>query len=260
MKWVGGKTWLLPTLQELRPVEFNNYHEPFIGGGAHFFDLRSSGFYGNSYLYDLNSELLSTYYAVKNYPNAVLDRLDKHIAGHSEPYFKELRSQDLRGMKPAEVAARMIYLNMAGFNGLYRVNKNGHCNIPWGKRDHIAIDGFNLVNACRALRNTSIVQGDFANILNTATDGDLAFIDPPYPKGFVKYTSVGFDETDQWRLFEVCLELDVRNVRFIQTNADCPFIRNLYKHFEIIPVMSPRRINCKGNGRGKVGEVLIMNY
>lgn len=260
LKWAGGKTWLLPTLQVLRPKTFNNYHEPFLGGGSHFFDLRSQGFRGISYLCDLNAELICTYSAVKRFSNLVLHRLDNHVACHSEPYFEELRSQDIYELKPDDLASRMIYLNKAGFNGLYRVNKKGQCNIPWGKKDSIAIDEFNIHKVSTALQNTFIIQGDFGNILNNAKDGDFAFIDPPYPNGFTKYTPVGFDETDQNRLHEVCVELANRNVSFIQTNADCPFIRNLYRDFEIIPVMSPRRINCKGKGRGKVGEVLIMNY
>jgi len=260
LKWAGGKTWLLPTLQQLRPKEFNNYHEPFLGGGSHFFDLRTQGFKGTSFLYDLNKELLRTYSAIKIAPSAVLDRLDVHISCHSENYFRELRIQNLRVMNKYEVAARMIYLNRAGFNGLYRVNKKGKCNIPWGKRDSITFDEFNIHKVSTALENTVITLGDFGNVLKNAQDGDFALLDPPYPNGFVKYTSVGFDETDQKRLREVCLELTNRNVSFIQTNADCQFIRNLYRDFEIIPVEAKRNINCKGNGRGNVGEVIIMNY
>jgi len=260
LKWAGGKTWLLPTLQQLRPKEFRNYHEPFLGGGSHFFDLRSQGYKGTSYLYDLNKELLRTYHAIKLIPCSVLNELDVHIACHSEPYFLELREQNLRELGNAEIAARMIYLNKAGSNGLYKVNKQGKCNIPWGKKDAITIDEFNIHKARTALENTVITLGDFANVLENAQDGDFALLDPPYPDGFTQYTSVGFDETDQKRLHEVCLELNNRNVSFIQTNADCDFIRYLYRDFEIIPVEARRNINCKGNGRGKVGEVLIMNY
>jgi len=260
LRWAGGKKWLLPTLQQLRPKEFKNYHEPFIGGGSHFFDLRTQGFKGTSYLYDLNKELLRTYNAIKLTPCSVLNILDVHIACHSEPYFRELREQNLRELGNAEIAARMIYLNKACFNGLYKVNKQGKFNTAWGKRDTITIDEFNIHKVSTALENTVITYGDFGNILANAQDGDFALLDPPYPNGFTQYTSVGFDETDQKRLHDVCLELNNRNVSFIQTNADCDFIRFLYRDFEIIPVQARRNINCKGKGRGKVGEVIIMNY
>jgi len=260
LKWAGGKRQLLPALQTYRPKDFNNYHEPFLGGGAHFFDLHSNGFKGISYLCDFNEELVRTYSAIMSTPASVLKCFNVHIACHSQPYFHELRSLDYRDLTNAEVAARMIYLNKAGFNGLYKVNKQGMFNTAWGYRDRISIDSFNLFQVSSALENAVISQGDFGNVLENAQDGDFALLDPPYPNGFTQYTSVGFDETDQYRLHEVCDELTNRNVSFIQTNADCDYIRDLYSDFEIVPVEARRNINCKGYGRGKVGEVLIMNY
>lgn len=260
LKWAGGKKWLLPILRELRPRHIRNYHEPFLGGGSHFFDLISSGFRGKSYLSDLNEELVRTYVAIRDYPPDILMELETHLACHSEPYFYEVRSQNPNYLTDHEVAARMIYLNRAGFNGLYRVNQKGECNVPWGKRDRITFDNDNFAEVFKSLKNADIQQGDFGTVLKCAQAGDFALLDPPYPNGFTQYTSIGFDESDHRRLHEVCCGLDRKHVNFIQTNADCPFIRDLYRDFQIVPVQAPRNISCKGNGRDKVREILIMNY
>jgi DNA adenine methylase len=260
LKWVGGKHWLLPTLTKIRPRKFNNYHEPFLGGGAHAFDLLASGFARNSYLSDMNSELVKTYLAVQKSPSLVLDSINRHIACHCEEYFLQLRAMDCAGMPDHEVASRMIYLNRSGFNGLYRVTRKGKLNVSWGHRERIGFDEDNLFRASCALRSAVISQGDFGNVLDNAKTGDFVFFDPPYPNGFDQYTPVGFDDSDQHRLHFVCVELDRRNIRFAQTNSDCPFIRRLYCDFGIIPVQSRRNINCKGNDRGPVGEVIVTNY
>ena len=260
LKWVGGKHWLLPILRDIRPRKINNYHEPFLGGGAHAFDLISSGFANKFYLSDMNSELVKTYLAVQKSPSMVLDSLNRHIACHCAEYFYQLRDMDCAGMPEHEVASRMIYLNKSGFNGLYRVNGNGKLNVSWGKRERIDFDEGNLFRASSALRAAKISQGDFGNVLDNAKTGDFVFFDPPYPNGFDQYTPVGFDDSDQHRLHSICVELDRKNILFAQTNSDCLFIRNLYCDFGIIPVQSRRNINCKGNDRGPVGEVVIMNY
>lgn len=257
LKWVGGKTWLLPKLQELRPKDFANYHEPFLGGGSHFFDLHSSG---TSFLYDLNGELIRTYSAVQQSPELVIAGLNIHTACHSESYFYQLRDMDYAEMPDPDVAARMIYLNRACINGLYRVNRQGRLNTAWGQRDEVSFDCDNLFRTSSALHSAVISQGDFGNVLNNAKAGDFVFADPPYPNVFTKYTSVGFDNSDHRRLHSICDELDRRNVLFIQTNADCPFIRDLYRDFHIISVRARRNISCDENGRGTVGEVIIMNY
>lgn len=260
LKWAGGKGWLLPTLRDLRPRGFGAYHEPFLGGGAPFFDLMSSGYSGRVFLGDLNDELVRTYSAVRNSPVEVLDGVRRHVACHCERYFYELRDTDIAGMTAPAIASRMIYLNRAGYNGLYRVNRRGRLNIAWGKRDEVIFDEDNLLRASSALKPASISQGDFGNVLGNAKAGDFVFIDGPYPDGFTQYTPIGFDDSDHRRLHSVCVELDRRNVLFVQTNADCPFIRDLYGDFHVIPLQARRNINRKGDGRGPVGEVAIMNY
>ena len=260
LRWAGGKHWLLPILRNLRPKDFGDYHEPFLGGGAHYFGLRSSGYAGQCYLHDFNKELIQTYSAVQQSPGLVLDGLNRHAACHCEPYFYELRNMDCTGMPDHEVAARMIYLNKACNNGLYRVNRQGMLNVAWGQRVRVDFDEGNLFRASSTLQSAVIGQGDFGNVLDDVKSGDFVFIDPPYPNGFTQYTAVGFDDSDQHRLHSVCVELDRKNVWFAQTNSDCPFIRGLYKDFEIVPVQTRWSISCDVGGRGPVGEVIIMNY
>ena len=260
LKWAGGKRKLLPKLQGLRPKYFGNYHEPFLGGGAHYFSLRSSGHDGRCFLHDLNQELVQTYSAVQQSPRLVLDGLYRHAACHCESYFHALRDMDCTGMLDHEIAARMIYLNKASNNGLYRVNRKGKFNSAWGKHDRSNIDEVVLFRASSALQSAIIRQGDFSNVLNDAKAGDFAFMDPPYPHRFNQYTALGFGNSDQHRLHSVCVELARNNVRFIQTNLDCSFIRDLYKDFEIVPVEARWSISCAVKGRGPVGEVIVMNY
>ncbi|MDD4869835.1 MAG: Dam family site-specific DNA-(adenine-N6)-methyltransferase [Kiritimatiellae bacterium] len=260
LKWAGGKRQLLGVMRKYRPSEFQNYHEICLGGGAHFFDLRASGYKGKAFLYDLNDELIRTYQAVQQDAQAVINEFTIHHACHCEPYYYSLRRIHPKNLSDIKVAGWLLYINKSSYNGLYRVNKQGYCNSPWGKRGIPTLNKYALDTVSLALRNTILIQGDFAVALLHVSDNDFALIDPPYPNSFKNYTSTGFPDTDQIRLRNVCVQLDRRNVMFMQTNADCPLIRGLYKDFKIIPVQARRNINCKGNGRGCVGEVLIMNY
>jgi len=260
LKWVGGKRQLLYEIRKHRPTEFSNYHEVCLGGGVHYFDLRASGYRGRAFLYDLNEELIRTYQAIQNSPAAVVKEVWGHALSHTQGYFLGLRSINPKDLNDAQVAGRMLYLNQACFNGLYRVNSKGQLNSPWGKRSSISINSTNIYAVSNALRDAILVQGDFAEVRSRASENDFCFIDPPYPSGFSAYTSIGFPDSDQSRLHRVCVELNRKNVMFMQSNSDCPLIRNLYKDFNIIPVRASRNINCKGDGRGKVGEVLITNY
>ena len=260
LKWAGGKSRLLGSFLPFIPQNYNRYHEVCIGGGALFFNLRSTGMKQQAFLYDINPELTTTYRAIQSNPRGVIKELSGHALNHSEPYFYKIRELDPRTLTDIQTAGRMLYLNRACFNGLYRVNMKGHFNSPYGKRDTISIPSTTIYADSLALENTEILQGDYACILDHARSGDFVFIDPPYPNGFKAYTSIGFSDTDHSRLHDVCLELNRRNVMFMQTNADCPLIQNIYADFHIHSYLAPRNINCKGSGRGKVGEVLLMNF
>jgi len=260
LKWVGGKTQLLPVINSHMPPSFNAYHEVCVGSGALFFNLRRSGFQRKAYLYDLNSELIRTYQAIKDNPNSVVKELWVHALSYCQDYFHGLRKVNPQNLNDAQVAGRMLYLNQASYNGLYRVNRKGQFNSSWGKRKSIAVRSINIYAVSSALHNTTLVQGDFASALSRVSNNDFCYIDPPYPNKFQSYTSIGFPDTDQARLYSVCVELNRRNVMFMQSNSDCELIRTLYKDFNIISVQARRSVNCKGDGRGKVGEVLITNY
>lgn len=260
LKWPGGKTKLLPEISKYIPSNFHHYHEVCLGGGALFFYLRSHGYTSIAHLYDLNRFLIDTYVAIQGDVDGVVEILNQHISHHSKEYYLTLRGGDWNALTKPELAARMIYINRACFNGLYRVNRKGQCNSPWGKRDRVTIDVDNLYRVSKALSKSILIQGDFGNVLKYAHSNDFCFIDPPYPNNFTAYTSIGFNEFDHKRLHEVCLELDRRNVMFIQSNSDCDFIRQLYRDFQIVSVQARRNINCRKDGRGNVGEVVVMNY
>jgi DNA adenine methylase len=172
-----------------------------------------------------------------------------------------VKSVDPREFEDVQVAARMIYLNKASCNGMYRVNKDGQFNSAWGKKRSVHVSTDNIHAASRALLNTNVMQGDFGCVLDYARTGDFCYIDPPYPNSFQAYTAIGFDDSDQSRLHSVCVELDKRNVMFMQSNSDCPLIRRLYSDFHhIVPVQARRSISCDGDGRGTANELLITNY
>jgi len=205
--------------------------------------------------------LIRSYRGIEQDPDSVIGYFQNYSKDHSHEFFELVRQETwLDFYDDEEIAARMIYLNRACYNGLYRVNKKGKFNSPWGKRESVRIDENNIYAVSQALKHTTLVQGDFASVLGHVCRHDFVLIDPPYPDGFTQYTSIGFDESDHRRLHEVCIRLNRQNVMWMQTNADCDYIRNLYKDFQIVPVAARRNINCKGDGRGNVGELLIMNY
>lgn len=261
LKWPGGKTQLLPDIRAHLPSDFKSVHEVFAGSAAVSLDMRARGYRGTIYLYDLNNELIKTYRAVQRNAFEVAHAFARNKNCHCREYFHELRSIDWRWIKDDfVVAGRMLYLNRACYNGLYRINASGRFNSAWGKKESITFDSDNLHEVCIALQNAQFIQNDFASVLDYARPDDFVYIDPPYPGGFTAYTSVGFDNSDHKRLHRLCNELTPKNIMFMQSNADCPFIRHMYKDFNIVPVQARRSINCKGLGRGKVGEILITNY
>lgn len=259
LKWAGGKSHLLPDLQRLVPKLYNRYIEPFLGGGALFFDLCPE----NAILSDLNAELINCYITVRDSPREVLKRL-KDRPVNSKTFYK-IRKQNPSTLTNVERAARLIYLNKTCYNGLYRVNKLGQFNTPYGKNDNARVYTPSIIlEASRALRNATILQGDFELILSEhASSRDFVYLDPPYPRGhssnFTRYTSDFFYKKDHLRLAKVVRELDERNCRFVLSNTKHPLISEIYSSFRKIEVQAPRYISSRGDKRGNVPEVLITN-
>jgi DNA adenine methylase len=265
IKWAGGKTQLLPNILPLLK-DVKVYHEPFLGGGAVFFGLRAQGFDGPAYLSDSNYELITTYREVRDNVDDVIEALQYHDRWNSEVHYYNMRERDPSCLSSIGVAARFIYLNHAGFNGLYRVNKAGKFNVPFGKKDKVkSFDPKNLREASRALRNTMLVCAYFNpqwSVIEPAAS--TLYIDPPYlpvrPTSFTSYQPGGFSEKDHRVLADECRALTSFGVRFILSNSDTPLTRELYKDFTIEQVMARRNVNSKGTGRGKVPELLVRNF
>lgn len=264
LKWAGGKTKLLPEIMKRLPEKIGAYYEPFLGGGAVFFELVAAGRIGKAFLSESNAELIRTYSGVSASTEAVVRRLWEHARNHNEKHFYEIRSLPPEDMNDSVVAARMIYLNRTCFNGLYRVNRAGKFNVPFGAyKNPMICDADNLRAVSRALRDhADLICCDFEAAISSAKRGEVAYFDPPYmpiskTSNFTAYGKMGFGPEEHERLRNVAEKLSARGVHVLISNSDCEFIRELYDGFLIEKVSAPRRINCKGGKRGDVRELLI---
>lgn len=259
LKWVGGKTALLPELMKHIPPRMRRYHEPFVGGGALFFAVGPK----RAILSDQNAELVHTWSQVRDDVSGVLDALSHHL--YAAEHFTKVRAQDPATLSPNDRAARFIYLNKTCFNGLWRVNKSGRFNVPIGRYANPRFcDPGTLFRASHVLQGVQVVHQPFEAALEQATPGDFVYLDPPYDPvsdtaRFASYTKDGFSWDDQQRLARACEKLNRRGVRFLLSNSATPRIRALYAGFEQRLVQAPRSINSKASARGRVDEILVFN-
>jgi len=266
LKWAGGKGQLLPDLIARLPECFAAYHEPHVGSGALFFTLASHGVPSQAYLSDVNPALIDTYLAVRDQVEDVIAILKKHQKKHDRDYYYLVRAIDPSRLTLAGRAARIIYLNKTCYNGLYRENKRGQFNVPFGRYTNPTIcDAANLRNVSRVLQGVDIAQRGYASALDCARPGDFVYFDPPYQplsatSSFTAYNRNGFGEDDQRRLRDVFAQLAERSVRVMLSNSDTPLIHELYVGFTIDRVYATRSINSKSNRRGKIAELIIRNY
>lgn len=268
LKWVGGKRQLLSEISPLLPKKITTYVEPFVGGGAVLFDLQPK----KAVINDFNKELINTYKVVKESPNELLELLKIHDKNNCDEYYYKIRAldrtDDFKSMSDIAKAARIIYLNKTCFNGLYRVNQAGQFNSPYGKYKNP-----NIINETAILamsnyfnnNNIKIIQGDYKDVLKNLRKGAFVYFDPPYmpissSSFFTGYTEGGFGEKEQIELKKECDKLNARGIKFMLSNSDHPFIRDLYKNYNIKVVRARRSINSKGNKRGEINELLIINY
>jgi DNA adenine methylase len=260
LKWAGGKTRLLPVLRTfLVRQTFQRYFEPFLGGGALFFDVAPKA----AVLNDRNSELIFCYQIVRDHPVELCSTLKGMRISETE--FYRLRSEKPESLPPVERAARFIYLNKTCYNGLYRVNKKGEFNTPYGRNDKVSLaDEENIRRVSRALKNAQLMSEDYGSVVKQAAKGDFVYLDPPYlPVGkyadFKRYTKETFFEDDHRKLADAFRELSDRGCLVILSNSFHEKIAKLYSDFHREVVEMPRFINCKGEGRGKVRELLVSN-
>lgn len=211
----------------------STYYEPFVGGGAVFFDLLPE----TAELSDLNKELVITYNVIKNNIDELIALLKKHI--YDKEYYLEVRAKNIEDLSDVEIASRFIFLNRTCFNGLYRVNKKGQFNVPFGRYNNPVIcDGKNLRRVSRELQNVTIKHQDYKTVLKTAKQGDFIYFDPPYfplnrTSSFTAYTSEGFLEKEQTELRDTFVELHKRGCFVMLSNSDTPFINDLYSKIEL---------------------------
>jgi DNA adenine methylase len=258
LKWAGGKRQLLPELTRHVPGGFNRYFEPFLGGGALFFQLRPR----KAVLADSNERLIRTYMGVRDDVDEVIRRLKEYP--HNPTFFYSFRERDVDAGSDAEVASWFIYLNRTGFNGLYRVNRANRFNVPFGRYENPTICDVPTLRACSAaLSNADLLFDDFAKATRKAETGDFVYFDPPYvplsaTSSFTSYTSNGFGPAEQERLRNVARDLKARGVSVLLSNSSVPFVRDLYADgFEVLEVSATRLVNSKASGRGAIAELVI---
>lgn len=285
LKWVGGKTQLLPALEARLPLDFFQsvrvYAEPFVGGGAFLFRLLEKGMRPERVIInDSNRDLANAYRTVRDRAVDLIAELEAMQSAYRsqadeaarKEFFLRIRAEYNRGAverdsAPVRRTAQLLFLNRTCFNGLYRVNAHGEFNVPFGRYVNPRICDEETIRADAAtLAGTEILDGDFADALAEAGRGWFVYLDPPYrplsrTSSFCDYTQGGFDEDEQRRLAAVCRELDGAGARWMLSNSDSPdgFFDELYRGFRIDRVQAGRAINSKGTGRGKISELIVTN-
>jgi len=290
VKWAGGKGQLINEIKNMYPKELgkeiNKYAEPFVGGGAVLFDILSNYELDSIYISDINAELINAYRIIRDNVEKLISMLsvmqDEYLSIDIESrksyyYEKRDRFNDIKisGDKAINIekAALFIFLNKTCFNGLYRVNQKGLFNVPMGSYKNPCIcDTDNLRNISKALHNVTIVCGDFEESENFIDQNTFVYFDPPYrpisdTSNFTAYTENVFDDSEQIRLARFVEKMTAKGAKIVISNSDPKntsindsFFDNLYSSFNISRVEATRMINCNGNSRGKINELLIANY
>lgn len=262
-KWAGGKRQLLPILHDLVPKTYECYVEPFAGGGALFFSLAPE----KAIIGDINETLMLTYKVIRD----ECDDLLKHLSMHQnqEAYYYAVRDLDrlplYDRMSNVEKASRFLFLNKTGYGGIYRINKRGQVNVPFGHYKQVNIMNEKVIRKASDFLNgesISLMTSDFVSTANQAREGDFVYFDPPYyfgsERNFTAYAT-RFTLYDQIRLKRMFSQLNDRGCYVILSNSDTPAIRELYSDFHIRPVEVTRLVNRDTNKRKGSGELLIMN-
>lgn len=263
VKWAGGKRQLIQLLRANLPRDYNNYYEPFIGGGALLFALQPK----QGVISDINPELINAYRTIRDNVEDLITSLKLHK--NEEEYFYKVRSLNVAQLSEIERASRFIFMNKTCFNGLYRENSKGEFNAPFGRyKNPDIVQAENLRGISNYLRNTKIEifnQG-YELTIKKAKKGDFIYFDPPYyplsdTANFTKYSKTDFTPDNQRQLASVFKKLADKGCLVMLSNSNTEFIKELYKDFNITEVEATRFINCKADKRGKgLVEVLIKNY
>ncbi len=258
LKWAGGKRRVVTHIEQHLSPSFSNYFEPFAGGGAAFFALRTRIGKGcKAYLSDINKDLIDTWKTLKREPEKIIELLQIYKAKHCKEHYLKLRVEGHDEPDALKRAARFIYLNRTCYNGLYRVNRSGRFNVPMGRYVNPAIcDADNLRAVAQVLKGVSLRTRSFAAIKPGA--GDLVYCDPPYNETFTSYTPFGFDDDAQRALRQACDGWREQGADVIVSSSDTKLIRSEYKKYKIVGISVNRHISCRSDQRGKTGELLII--
>lgn len=270
VKWAGGKRQLIEQLKMYIPSSYDTYYEPFIGGGALFLNLMPS----KAMISDLNEELINTWQVIKKYPHELLEQLSYHQKHNSKEHYLYVRGVDRDGtinkMSPTARAARFIYLNKAGFNGLWRVNKKGQHNVPFSNPKNLNLimtEKIMEISSYLNRNDISIQHQSYHEAIQNIKAGDFVYFDPPYipltkTSAFTSYTKEDFNIDDQIQLRDISKELAQNGVYVMLSNSSSELVYELYSDdiFHIHEVEAKRSINSKGNHRGAIKEVIITTY
>ena len=290
VKWAGGKGSLIPKLNKFYPFELQNgtidrYVEPFVGGGAILIDILQKFDIKEAYAFDINMELINCYNVIKSNVEQLIEFLDKlheefleiELENRQDYYYKirdEYNSYRLKANKLSiKKAGEFIFLNRTCFNGLYRVNKNGGFNVPFGKYKNPKIcDSKNLTNLSKLLKNVVFEYGDYKQCSKYVNNDTFVYFDPPYrplstSSAFTSYTKEDFNDENQKELANFYKELSLNDAKLMlsnsnpkNTNIKDDFFEQIYKEFNISEVFAKRMINANCKGRGEISELVIMNY
>ncbi|HHK7569616.1 TPA: DNA adenine methylase, partial [Streptococcus pneumoniae] len=267
-KWTGGKRQLLPVIRELMPKTYNRYFEPFVGGGALFFDLAPK----DAVINDFNAELINCYQQIKDNPQELIEILKVHQEYNSKEYYLDLRSADrderIDMMSEVQRAARILYMLRVNFNGLYRVNSKNQFNVPYGRYKNPKIVDEELISAISVYINNNQLEikvGDFEKAIVDVRTGDFVYFDPPYiplseTSAFTSYTHEGFSFADQVRLRDAFKRLSDTGAYVMLSNSSSALVEELYKDFNIHYVEATRTNGAKSSSRGKISEIIVTNY
>lgn len=265
LRWAGGKIRTAKILEEHLPKSFTNgnrYYEPFLGAGSLFFRLNPS----KATISDNNKDLIDCYKAIRKNPELIARYLKKHLSDNCKEYYYEIRNKYNSSNPSITKAARFIYLNKTCFNGIWRVNKEGFFNVPYGHKEPPSLPTKDeLLNLSNALSEVKIIHNNYKQAVIDAKEGDFIYFDPPYPplngtSYFTHYTKEGFGKKNHAELASVAKMLNKRGCYIMISNADVPFIRSLYEDdFKIHELEVVRLIRADGK-RYKVRELIITNY
>lgn len=263
LRWAGGKTWLLPKINKYLPENFENYHEPFVGGGSVFIHLKSKGLIKNrAYLSDANSDLINAYQVMKSDHKNLFKFLNTFE--NTKDFYYEIRSKSYDSK--VEKAAQFIYLNRTSFNGIYRVNLKGEYNVPYGNKDYKQLFDFdNMLQVKSLMKNAFFKSCSFEKTINRINENDLVFIDPPYTvahgnNGFIKYNQKLFSWADQKNLSDYIKAIKEKGAYFILTNADHSSILNLFeKHSHPDVLKRTSLVGGTDKSRREITELIFSN-